>query len=108
LMALAKPGRRFPFRVTLVTNVNPGTAEVEARSRAAGSLEVTRTPLGLPWPVGVYSLSHVAVPIPPDDPAYGAGSSPLGPPFPWGALAVKGETGVLRVPDRLLMRLRYN
>lgn len=108
LLALATPGKSFPFRVTLVTNASPDTAEVVARSRAAGSLEATRTPLGLAWPLGVYSLSHVAVPFPPDDPVYGAGTSPAGSPFPLGGLAIKGERGVFLVPTELLIRLRYN
>lgn len=108
LLALATPGKSFPFRVTLVTNAAPDTAEVVARSRAAGSLEATHTPLGLAWPLGVYSLSHVAVSFPPDDPVYGNGTSPAGPPFPFGGLAIKGERGVFLVPTELLLRMRYN
>jgi pimeloyl-ACP methyl ester carboxylesterase len=107
LLALASPDRRFEFRVTLITNAATGT-QVEAVTRPAGSLRTTRTPLGLAWPEGVYSLSHVAVPFPPDDPAYGVGTSPAGPPFPFGDLEIKGERGVFRIPDRLLTRLRYN
>lgn len=108
LLALAEPGRSFPFRVTLITNAATGTSEVVARTLGAGSLEVTTAPTGLAWPEGLYSLSHVAIPFPPDDPAYGAGESPAGPPFPFGALELKGERGVFRIPDRLLTRLRYN
>lgn len=108
LLALAKPGESFPFRVTLITNADPGTRQVEARTRAPGSLETVTTPLGLSWPEGVYSLTHVAIPFPPDDPAYGVGVSPVGRPFPLGDLELKGERGVFRIPDRLLTRLRYN
>lgn len=108
LLALARSGRRFDFRITLITNRGTGSAAVESRIRPAGSLEEVVTPLELAWPDGVYSLSHVAVPFPPDDPAYGIGTSPLGPPFPFGELDLKGERGVFLVPDRLLTRLRYN
>jgi len=108
LLSLASAGRAFPFRLSLVTNAGTGTAAVEEVSRAAGSLEATRTPLPLAWPAGVYSLSHVAIPFPPDDPAYGFGDSPVGPPFPFGALALKGERGALLIPDSLLTRIRCN
>jgi alpha-beta hydrolase superfamily lysophospholipase len=108
LRALAQPGRPFDFRLTLVTNGTTGTAQVAEETRAPGSLERVTTPLDLEWPRGLYSLTHVAIPFPPDDPAYGGGSSPAGPPFPFGALDLKGERGVFRIPDSLLTRLRYN
>ena len=107
LLALASEGTTFPFRVTLVTN-DAGMRDVMSLSRAPNSTDTAVTPLGLGWPAEVYSLSHVAVPFPPDDAAYGVGSSPLGPPFPFGDLELKGERGVFRIPDSLLTRLRYN
>lgn len=108
LLSLATPGRRFPFRVSLVTNAGTGTAAVEMVERPPGSLADRRTPLELAWPEGVYSLSHVAIPFPPDDPAYGVGTSPAGPPFPFGDLELKGERGVFLVPAERFSRLRYN
>jgi alpha-beta hydrolase superfamily lysophospholipase len=108
LLALATPGRRFPFRTTLITNAAPDSARVVALERAAGSLETVRVPLDLAWPAGVYSLSHVAVPFPPSDPVYGVEPSPAGPPFPFGRLEVKGERGLFLVPPGHLSRLRYN
>lgn len=108
LAALAQPGRPFDFRLTLVTNGSTGSAQVAEESRAPGALERVTTPLDLEWPRGLYSLTHVAIPFPPDDPAYGGGSSPAGPLFPLGALDLKGERGVFRIPDSLLTRLRYN
>lgn len=108
LRALAQPGKPFDFRLTLVTNAGTGTTLVAEESRAAGSLERVTTPLALEWPRGLYSLTHVAIPFPPDDPAYGGAPSPAGLPFPFGVLDVKGERGVLKIPDGLLTRLRYN
>ena len=108
LLELASHGETFPFRVTLVTNGDDGTRDVVSRSRAPNSSEAVVTPLDLAWPEEVFSLSHVAVPFPPDDPAYGVGISPLGPPFPFGDLELKGERGVFKIPDSLLTRLRYN
>lgn len=99
----------MPFRVTLVTNRDPGTVELAAYSRAAGSRDVTVVALPLAWPPGVFSLSHVAVPFPPDDPVYGLAPAEDGlPPFPLGAVAARGENGALRVPAAVLLRLRAN
>jgi alpha-beta hydrolase superfamily lysophospholipase len=108
LLALATPGRRFPFAITLVTNREPDSAAVHALRRGPDQLETTSEPLPLAWPSGVHSLSHVAIPFPPDDPVYGAASSAAGPPFPFGALEVKGERDAFRVPPGMLARLRYN
>ena len=63
---------RLPFAVTLVTNENTESATVVARHQAPFSAEVSRTePLNMAWPPGTISLSHVALPIPPDNPLYG-------------------------------------
>jgi hypothetical protein len=62
----------LPFAVTFVTNENPHSSRVVARRKAPFSLEKLDTEyLDLSWPRGVVSLSHVALPIPPDDPLYG-------------------------------------
>lgn len=108
LLDLAEPGQTFPFAVTLITNESRESSAVVAYRRAAGSLDTSREPLGLSWPTGVYSLSHVALPFPPDDPVYGAAGSPAGPPFPFGSLELKGERGAFAVSATLLARLRYN
>jgi alpha-beta hydrolase superfamily lysophospholipase len=108
LLSLAREQTRFPFALTLVTNAGTGSPVVERLRRAPNELDVLRTPLSLAWPPGIYSLSHVAIPFPSDDPAYGLSESPVGPPFPFGALDLKGERGALVIPDRLLTRLRCN
>lgn len=61
----------LPFGVTLVTNVNQESSELEAIHKMAMQESTERAGLGLSWPQGVYSLSHVALPFPPDDPIYG-------------------------------------
>jgi hypothetical protein len=56
----------------------------------------------------VFSLSHLAVPIPPDDPIYGA-VRPKGSPMIYlGKLGLQGENGLLAVPAAALVRLRFN
>lgn len=98
------------YAFTLVTNTAPDSAEVVARRRAAGSTEWTEEPLDLAWPQAVYSLSHVAVPFPPDDPVYGAhrDRSAVRPFPPIGSLDLRGERGVASIPLDLAMRLRHN
>jgi hypothetical protein len=60
------------------------------------------------WPKGVYSLSHVALPFPPDDPIYGGPEVADGPGLQIGNLALRGERGVLQVSATDIMRLRWN
>ncbi len=60
-----------PFRLTVISNLDESTDTLEQWTRPGGAAEPVITDLGLEWPRGFYSLSHVAVPFPPDDPIYG-------------------------------------
>lgn len=97
------------FIRTLVTNASPDTRAVVARRALAGATTVTEEPLGLEWPEDVYSLSHVAIPFPVDDPLYGLekGLTALGT-RRLGALSLRGEKNVLTVPVDTLMRVMSN
>ena len=111
LVAELLPPRPRPWQLTVVTNAHPDTEEVVARVVPAGSGSVTGTesPLGLSWPEGVFSLSHVALPFPPDDPLYGGRPDPEqenG--ITLGTLDPRGEREVLTVPVAQLMRLTWN
>ena len=62
----------LPFTLTVITNENPKSLQVTAHRKDPFAADVSETaPLGLAWPPGVISLSHVALPFPPDDPLYG-------------------------------------
>jgi len=99
----------LPFGLTIVTNAAPDSSEVVARRRRGGETEWTESALGLEWPSMVYSLSHVAIPFPPDDPLYGSRDAVVEPgPLNIGGAAMRGERGMLALPMDLLMRLRYN
>ncbi|MEA1890646.1 MAG: alpha/beta hydrolase [Pseudomonadota bacterium] len=99
----------LPFAVTFVTNENPHSARVVARRKAPFSLEKSDTEhLDLSWPRGVVSLSHVALPIPPDDPLYGQHPPTDDELVFLGDMAIKGERGLLKIPGDWLLRLRYN
>jgi alpha-beta hydrolase superfamily lysophospholipase len=99
----------LPFTVTFVTNESPESREVVARRKAPFSSEASDlVPLDLAWPPGVISLSHVALPIPPDDPLYGRRPPGNDDILFLGEMAMQGERGVLKLPAEWVLRLRYN
>ena len=101
--------QNLPFAVTFVTNENPNSASVVARRKEPFSLEKSAAEnLGLSWPRGVVSLSHVALPFPPNDPLYGQHPSTDGELLFLGDMAIRGERGLLKIPADWLLRLRYN
>jgi alpha-beta hydrolase superfamily lysophospholipase len=99
----------LPFALTLVTNEDPGSANVAAHHKAPFSLETSDVvSLGLAWPRGVVSLSHVALAFPPDDPLYGQGPPVADDLVFLGNLAITGERGLVSIPADWLLRQRYN
>jgi hypothetical protein len=98
-----------PFRISLVGNRSAASDSVAIYSRPPRSSEVTIEDLPLTWPPGVFSLGHVAIPFPPDDPVYGITPADDGrPALPLGAFSARGENGALVTPLDLLARLRCN
>jgi alpha-beta hydrolase superfamily lysophospholipase len=96
-----------PYALTLVTNESPQTlAVIERRFGSSGTAPDERA-LGLEWPRNVFSLSHVALPFPPDDPLYGY-EAPPAQHIQLGRIEVRGENGVLRIPAWMLTRQRSN
>jgi len=97
------------FRLTVIGNMDESTVALEQWSRAAGATEPVLTPLDLAWPRGIYSLAHVAIPFPPDDPIYGTEPDPDQPfGIPLGTLEPRGEKGILIVSGSEFLRLRSN
>jgi len=98
----------LPFAVTFVANQSPETNAVTVRRKPPFSAETASAePYDLTWPPGVISLSHVALPIAPDDALYGS-QAPADGAFFLGDLAVLGERGLLALPADWLLRMRYN
>jgi len=64
--------------------------------------------LNLSWPLGIYSLSHVALPFSKDDPLYGNVDAPESPGIALGHLAGYGEKMVLQISPSVLLRQRWN
>ncbi len=109
LLSRIMEGAPRRFTRTIVTNASPETRAVVARRTPAGASASEEEPLGLEWPGDLYSLSHVAIPFPVDDPLYGLepGLSPYGN-RRLGALSPRGERSVLTVPVETLMRAMSN
>src|SRR5262249_2482537 len=98
----------LPFRLTLVANRAPDTRAVAAYTRAAGERDVAVENLPYEWPAGVFSVGHVSLPFPVDDPVCGLAPMQGMPRFNLGALAPKGESGALVVSPGTFERLRSN
>jgi alpha-beta hydrolase superfamily lysophospholipase len=100
----------LPYRMTVIANTASDSPTLAERSKPPRSEAFATRPLAYSWPAEVYSLAHVAIPFSPDDPVYGKaeirGDAYDG--LPLGALAPRGETGVLSAPVGQLMRLRHN
>ncbi len=96
----------LPFNLTLVTNADSNSLAVKAQTRASGSL--TELALNEAWPKEVFSLSHVAIPIPPTDPVYGTAEATEKSGLPLGSFSARGEHGALMFPDSMLVRQRHN
>jgi alpha-beta hydrolase superfamily lysophospholipase len=99
------------YRFTAVVNAGDDTDATLERTIAPGELGATERPLDLPYPAGIFSLSHLAIPIPPDDPLYGTQPDPahrteFG--LNLGALEARGERGALIVDQDFLTRLPSN
>ena len=99
----------LPFAVTLVSNETPESTTVIARHKTPFSAEVSAAePLNLAWPQGVISLSHVALPFPPDDPLYGQRPPGNEDVLFLGQMSIQGERGLMKISSDWLLRLRHN
>jgi alpha-beta hydrolase superfamily lysophospholipase len=99
----------LPFTLTLITNEHTETRDVVAITKPPFSAEALEPEkLGLAWPQGVISLSHVALPFSPEDPLYGR-TPPEDPDELFlGQAEIRGERGMLKISTDWLLRLRYN
>ena len=97
------------WRMTLITNASDVSTDMVARSTPAGSREEQVTPIGMPYPRDVYSLSHIALPFPVGDSLYGIAPETEGEfGVSLGAAAIRGETGVLVMALDSLVRISWN
>lgn len=97
-----------PFDLSLVTNAEVDSESIMVRSRLAQSPFVFDQPLSMAWPSTLFSMSHVALPFPPNDPVYGSSFAPGDERITLGSVYIRGERSLLTVPDSFFMRLRHN
>jgi alpha-beta hydrolase superfamily lysophospholipase len=97
------------YTLTVLANENNRTESISAQSRQPHQSKFTAQSLGMEWPEEFYSLSHVALPFPPDDEIYGF--SPDSKPSEFiqiGRVQMVGEWGALTFPSNLYTRARSN
>jgi alpha-beta hydrolase superfamily lysophospholipase len=109
--ALARllPSRARNYRTTIITNADVPSGEEVERRIDAGEVTETDRPLGVAYPAGLYSLSHVALPFPMSDSLYGLTPDPtedFG--LHLGSLAPRGERNVLIASLDALLRASSN
>ncbi len=109
--ALARllPAEPRRYRTAVITNADADSGEVVEQVSEPGEVDSRVRATGLSYPFGVFSLSHVAVPFPVSDGLYGLEPDP-GEDFGirLGALALRGERGVLITSQEALTRLQSN
>ncbi|UCD36307.1 MAG: alpha/beta fold hydrolase [Nitrospiraceae bacterium] len=98
----------LPFTFSIVTNAGGDSRDVILRRKKPGSQDATEVPLGMEWPRGLYSLSHVALPFPVNDQLYGMNDSTDRLKLRLGSMDFRGERGVLQIPASEMLRLRWN
>ena len=111
LKAFSKSGisQKLSFRLTIITNKDPNSEEIVARTKEENADSFKEVALNMRWPRGIYSLSHVAMPFPVDDPLYGTNPSKATyNHVQLGNVYMRGERNVLRISEQDLMRLRCN
>ncbi len=109
IAAWAEDRAPLDFSMTLLRNSSASDPGVEEWRLEAGENRGEARATALRWPGQVYSLSHIALPFPPENPIYGDGSSTEGGTgIVLGALAPRGERGMLRLSADYFMRTRYN
>jgi len=98
-----------PYHLVTIANRNASTMEVSEWRQPAGAVTKQERPLDLAFPAGVFSLSHVALPFPEDDPVNG-----LKPKLDefygirLGSVQLRGETGTVIIKADAGMRLYSN
>ncbi len=108
LDALFQPAIRN-YHLVKIGNRNPDTHRVSEWRRPAGTLSEQETQLPLEFPRGVFSLSHVAIPFPMNDPTFGL--EPDEQEFfgiRLGNLNLRGEKNTLVIPADANQRLNAN
>ncbi len=99
------------YRLTVIASTADGAGGTVERAIEPGQEAARIRPLDIPYPPEVFSLSHVALPFPLDDPLYGmrpAADAAKEYGLTLGALSARGERGALIVNLDALFRISSN
>ncbi|RKZ46424.1 MAG: alpha/beta hydrolase, partial [Gammaproteobacteria bacterium] len=96
------------FIFSLVTNKDENSEQVIVRSRRPGQTDITQTDIHLSWPDDIFSLGHIALPFPAQDPLYGSGEQQDNSQLQLGNFAIRGEKGMLLIPASAMLRIHWN
>ena len=108
MLARLLPDPPRAFKTTVIANAGPGQAAVVERVTPAGAMTEQTRLLGLTYPQEVFSLSHLALPFPMNDPLYGLQPESNEYGANLGAIATRGERGTLIVSIDSLTRMSSN
>ncbi|MHC4758397.1 MAG: alpha/beta hydrolase [Planctomycetota bacterium] len=101
--------KKYPYRLSVITNKNPDSDEVVLKTKEENTTSFTDVVLNMNWPRRIYSLSHLAIPFPNNDPLYGTNpSGTIQKHIHLGNISLRGERNVLRISEKDLTRLRCN
>jgi alpha-beta hydrolase superfamily lysophospholipase len=112
MMSKMLPDLPQRYQMTIIGNAATGNSGTVERTALPGDKDFTVSALGLIYPSNVFSLSHVSLPFPEQDPLYGSSPAPetkdefglnLGL-----ASNTKGERGVLDINTNLFFRISSN
>ncbi|SHN55221.1 alpha/beta hydrolase [Desulfovibrio litoralis] len=100
-----------PYKITVIANAAPHNINVVERTILAGETTEQIRPLDLIYPPQIFSLSHVALPFPMNDPLYGMTPDPetkneFG--INLGTITAHGERGALVISVDSLFRISSN
>ena len=96
------------YKLTVLTNEDNPDGPVEAHHWLPGQDKKIEENLSWSWPAKIYSLTHVALPFPADDPIYGGLQNKAKSGLYLGNIALHGERGVLKISPSEMLRLRWN
>jgi alpha-beta hydrolase superfamily lysophospholipase len=101
-------GKNNRFIFSLVTNEDENSEQVVVHTRKPGQTDITKTDINLSWPGDIFSLGHIALPFPMEDPLYGGNKQKSAHGLQLGNFAVRGEKGMLQVPASAMLRIHWN
>lgn len=108
MLARLLPDPPRTFKTTIIANAGPGQSQVVERVTPAGATSEQTRILELTYPRDVFSLSHLALPFPMNDPLYGLEPESDEYGANLGAIATRGERGTLIVSMDSLIRMSAN